>query len=163
MGAKLAFTRLTFNYFISETVFAYILDAVHLIADHGWKLLALYRFDPRSGIWRHRAGVPDAPTSLSTALNAVPSRFATAPEIVLPGQLEAARRVIRSVQAHPPAHPPHHPELSDEFERIRWFELPAEALDQLRAARPRSPVAAAERPLRRGNRTGIRRVLHTRD
>ena len=70
MGAKLAFTRLTFNYFISEAVFAYILDAVHLIAEHGWKLLPLYRFDPDTGLWRHRAGVPDPPPSLSTAVEA---------------------------------------------------------------------------------------------
>ena len=30
LGAKLAFTALSFNYFISDTVFDYILDAVHL-------------------------------------------------------------------------------------------------------------------------------------
>ena len=30
----------------ARTVFAYILDAVHLLAEHGWKLLPLYRFDP---------------------------------------------------------------------------------------------------------------------
>ena len=101
MGAKLAFTRLTFNYFISEAVFAYILDAVHLIADHGWKLLPLYRFDPDSGLWRHRAGVPVAPASLSAALQDGPRPFATAPESVLPGQLEVARQVIRAVAGAP--------------------------------------------------------------
>ena len=35
---------------------------VHLIADEGWKLLALYRFDPDSGLWQHRAGAPDPPS-----------------------------------------------------------------------------------------------------
>ena len=52
LGAKLAFARLSFNYFISEAVFDYIVDAVHLVADEGWKLLPLYRFDPDSGIWQ---------------------------------------------------------------------------------------------------------------
>jgi selenocysteine lyase/cysteine desulfurase len=47
MGALLAFTRVTFNYFISEPAFAYILDAIHLIADDGWKLLPLYASTPR--------------------------------------------------------------------------------------------------------------------
>jgi selenocysteine lyase/cysteine desulfurase len=145
MGAKLAFTRLTFSYFMSETVFAYILDAVHLIADHGWKLLPLYRFDPCSGMWRHRADVLDAPTSFSTAVKAAPRRFATASESVLHGQLETARRVIHSVNAQPPARPLHDPALSEEFEQIRWFDLPGEALEQLRPARTRSPVATAER------------------
>jgi hypothetical protein len=83
-GAKLAFTRLTFNYFISEPTFAYILDAVHLVAEHGWKLLPLYQFDPHSGLWRHRVGVPAPPMSLSNAVEARPRRFATAPESVLP-------------------------------------------------------------------------------
>ena len=46
-GAKLAFVRVSFNYFISEAVFEYIVDAVHFLADDGWKLLPLYRFDPR--------------------------------------------------------------------------------------------------------------------
>jgi selenocysteine lyase/cysteine desulfurase len=163
MGAKLAFARLTFNYFISETVFAYILDAVHLIAEHGWTLLPLYRFDPDSGLWRHRAGVPDPPTSLSITLEAGPGRFATAPEGVLAGQLEAAQRVIRTMQAHPPGRSLHDPELSDEFERIRWFPLPGEALEQLRSTVTRSSLAAADRPRRGGNRTVNRRVLQPSD
>jgi selenocysteine lyase/cysteine desulfurase len=137
IGAKLAFTRITFNYFISETAFAYILDAIHLIAEHGWRLLPLYRFDPHSGLWRHRAAVPDPPTSLSTALQEGPRRFATAPESLLPSQLGVARRVICSVQAHPPARPVHDLELSDEFERIRWFPLPGEALEELRSTHVR--------------------------
>ena len=64
MGAKLAFTRLSFNYFITETVFRYIVDAVHLLANEGWKLLALYRFDPDTGLWQHRGGAADPPPSL---------------------------------------------------------------------------------------------------
>jgi len=56
LGIKLSFARLGFNYFISEHVFQYILEAVHLLADHGAKLLPLYRFDPASGAWRHRDG-----------------------------------------------------------------------------------------------------------
>ena len=97
MGAKLAFTRLTFNYFISEAVFAYILDAVHLLADEGWKLLPLYRFDPATGLWRHRDAAPDPPTSLRRPLEHEPRRFATAPESALAGQLATARRVIDAV------------------------------------------------------------------
>ena len=52
-GAKLAFARISFNYFISEAVFDYIVEAVHLIANEGWKLLPLYRFDATTGLWRH--------------------------------------------------------------------------------------------------------------
>ena len=35
LGMKLAFARISFNYFISETVFDYIVEAVHLIANEG--------------------------------------------------------------------------------------------------------------------------------
>src|SRR4029450_13231969 len=40
----------------SEVVFRYLLEAVHLVADQGWKLLGDYRFDPATALWRHRRG-----------------------------------------------------------------------------------------------------------
>ena len=135
LGAKLAFTRLSFNYFITETVFRYIVDAVHLIADEGWKLLPLYRFEPGSGLWQHRGGgAADTAPSLrdfAAALDGVPARLATAPESALAGQLEAAREIIDAVRARPPAGPLHDPVPSADFERVRWFPLPGEGLTQL--------------------------------
>ncbi len=44
-GIKPGWVRVNFNYFISETVFQYILDAVELVATEGWRLLPQYRFD----------------------------------------------------------------------------------------------------------------------
>jgi selenocysteine lyase/cysteine desulfurase len=127
-GAKLAFTRLTFNYFISEAVFAYIVDAVHLLAREGWRLLPTYRFDPATGLWRHRDAAPDPATSLRDYLNEPPGTFATAPESVLADQLVAARQLLQAIGQHPPTGPVDDPFLSDEFERIRWFPLPREGM-----------------------------------
>jgi hypothetical protein len=45
----LAFVRIGFNYFIRETVFDHIVEAVHLIANHGWQPPPRYKFDPVSG------------------------------------------------------------------------------------------------------------------
>ena len=132
-GAKLAFTRISFNYFISETVFDYIVDAVHLLAGEGWKLLPLYRFDPVTGLWHHRSGAPEEPPSLHDVLAGGRGRMQSAPESVLPGQLAAARRIIAAVEARPPGGPLDDPEVSEEFERIRWFPLPNEGLQRLRA------------------------------
>ena len=102
MGAKLAFTRLSFNYFISEAVFDYVLAAVHLIADEGHKLLPLYRFDPETGLWQHRDARPRRRCACTTRCARAPRAPATAPERVLAEQLAAARRVIAAAEATPP-------------------------------------------------------------
>jgi selenocysteine lyase/cysteine desulfurase len=137
LGAKLALTRLSFPYYTSEAAFEYVLDAVHLLADEGWKLLPQYRFDPATGLWEHRAATHDAPGSLRAMLEGAPPRFAQAPESVLGGQLEAARRIICAAEADPPAGLADEP-LNPEFERIRWFPLPVDALARLRRASVRA-------------------------
>jgi selenocysteine lyase/cysteine desulfurase len=127
MGAKLGFVRLGFNYFISDAVFEYILDAVHLIAEHGWKFLPLYRFDPASGLWRHRAA-PPAPT----LADAVIPRALAWPDHALTHHLDEARLLVRTIEAVPPYPPADDPMVSEELEQIRWFPLPGEALARLR-------------------------------
>ncbi|MCB1247248.1 MAG: aminotransferase class V-fold PLP-dependent enzyme, partial [Acidimicrobiia bacterium] len=52
-GIKPGWIRVNFNYFISDEVFEYIIEAVHLVATHGWKLLPWYEFDLRTATWRH--------------------------------------------------------------------------------------------------------------
>lgn len=39
--------------FITEDNFDFLVEAVHLVADHGWKLLPEYDFEPETGLWRH--------------------------------------------------------------------------------------------------------------
>jgi selenocysteine lyase/cysteine desulfurase len=123
LGAKLAFARVSFDPFISEAVFDYIVDAVHLIANDGWRLLPLYRFDPGSGLWHHAEGrAPALPSLHDVTFDADAGGVrASAPESALAGQLDEARRIIGGVEATPVD-----PALSSEFERIRWFPLPSE-------------------------------------
>jgi selenocysteine lyase/cysteine desulfurase/CRP-like cAMP-binding protein len=136
MGAKLAFVRVGFNYFTSEEVFDYIVEAIHLLADEGWKLLPLYRFDPYTGLWHHESGRRQPPLTLhdvsfaSGTLEFEGPR-ATEPETALRGYLEQARRIIRDVEAAPPRGPLRDPEVTPEFEQARWFPLPGEALSDL--------------------------------
>ena len=52
-GIKPGWVRVNFNYFISETVFDYVVEAVRLVARDGWRLLPDYRFEPETGLWRH--------------------------------------------------------------------------------------------------------------
>jgi selenocysteine lyase/cysteine desulfurase len=131
MGALLAFTRVSFPYYVSEVVFDYVLEAIHLIADDGWKLLPLYRFDSATGLWRHGARMSDSRPTLRDALTVMPAPPASAPESALTGQLADARRIIADIEIDPTTGPLADPVLSPEFERIRWFPLPGEALRQL--------------------------------
>ncbi len=134
-GIKVAFVRLSFNYFISETVFQYLVDAVDFLADHAWKLLPLYRFDPRSGLWHHRDRPRQAPLSLADfAYREGDGRGRlrlSADESLLAEHLDAARRIVAEVEAHPPADAAPAPEVPESFERLRWFPLPHETLAAL--------------------------------
>ena len=47
------FSRLSLPYFASPAEIAYALAAVHAVANHGWRLLTLYRLDAKTGEWRH--------------------------------------------------------------------------------------------------------------
>ena len=134
LGAKLALTRVSFPYYTSEAAFTYVVDAVHLVADEGWKLLPQYRFDPAGGMWEHRCRGVGAPVGLAAMLDAPPPRFERAPESVLAGQLAAARRILAAAAAGAPPDAFGDPPCTPELERIRWFPLPVEALARLHGA-----------------------------
>ncbi|MGD9795343.1 MAG: aminotransferase class V-fold PLP-dependent enzyme, partial [Acidimicrobiia bacterium] len=130
-GIKPGWTRVSFNYFISETVFQYIVDAVDLIATDGWKLLPDYRFDPVTGLWRHRNG-PSEPTLRLSQLSYDPATgelrrpsidHTRAPEVALASYLAEARRQFGAARAWAVA-TDRIGALSEDFEHLRWFDLP---------------------------------------
>ena len=125
-----------FNYFISEAVFQYILDAVHLVAEKGWKLLPLYRFEPASGLWKHRCGVKEAPMSLFDVSYQDGSmkwhhRRRETEEHELASYIEDAKKILTEAQHDLPA-PVGMPDVTADFEHLRWFPLP----DELRIDSP---------------------------
>jgi Aminotransferase class-V len=63
-GIKPGWARVNLNYFISPATVGYIAAAVELIAADGYRLLPEYRFDPHTGLWRHRNGPPHPQISL---------------------------------------------------------------------------------------------------
>ena len=156
-GAMLGFARVSFNYFISEAVFDYIVEAVHLIANEGWKLLPLYRFDAPTGLWHHATAGPRPSPTLDDLASG--DALPTAPESVLAGQLAAARRIIAGVEAAPAPSPP----VPAERDSLRWFPLPHEA-----AAPPepsRSVRTASRRSVAQRSEAAVEhaRDLHLRD
>ena len=134
-GIKPGWTRVSFNYFISEAVFEYLVAAVDMVATDGWKLLPEYRFDPTSGLWKHRAGAVEPPLRLSQLtydgatglLLRPPVDRERAPESALAGYLDQARALFAAspewnLDNCPPL------DLSEDFEHLRWFDLPAASL-----------------------------------
>ncbi len=133
-GIKPGWTRINLNYFISDVVCDYIVDAVGIVADSGWKLLSDYCFDPARGLWRHRDGAIDPPLRLTglcyDPAGRLPDAAAhrTAPESALGDYLVEARALLadRSPAAEELAEcsVDGAPGLTADFESLRWFPLP---------------------------------------
>jgi len=137
-GVKPGWVRVNFNYFISEVVFEYILAAVELVACEGWKLLPLYRFSPRGGLWRHKDWHPEPRRSLNELSYArgrmeYRSTRVHEPEWVLPSYLERARAIFDEAVATCRAlEDADDPSLSTDFQHLRWFPLPGEIQGELK-------------------------------
>ena len=147
-GIKPGWVRVNFNYFLSETQFQFLLDAIHLVATDGWKFLPDYTFCPETGLWRHRRGRPDATMRLAdvtyrTGRMEFRSRHATEPESALAGYLDDACRLIAAVGAGAAAAAEcTDAERTTDFEALRWFPLPTEVAAELAGA----PAPSKPRP-----------------
>jgi hypothetical protein len=119
-----------FNYFISEPVFDYILEAVRLIARDGWRLLPDYHFDPTTGLWRHHRGPVEPPLRLSQVSYGEDGRMRyprhddRAGEDALLGYLAEARELLAAAQGSDLADG----SVNADFDHLRWFDLPATCL-----------------------------------
>ena len=130
-GIKPGWIRVNFNYFISEAVFEFILEAVHIVARDGWRLLDEYDFCPRTGLWSHRGSQAAAPLRLADVRYGsdgitYPQHRVFAEESELPNYLAEARRIVeatrpgrRAIMIAP----------TEDFEHLRWFPLPGELGD----------------------------------
>jgi selenocysteine lyase/cysteine desulfurase len=124
---KPGWVRVNFNYFISEEEFAYLVEAVHLVAEQGWRLLPEYEFEPSTALWRHRAGAPEPPMSLhDVRFDAEgihqPDLVHTEPVEALPRYVEEARRILAAAGGEGGGPSP----LDPAAEALRWFLLPGE-------------------------------------
>jgi selenocysteine lyase/cysteine desulfurase len=138
-GIKPGWVRVSFNYFISEAVFRYVVEAVAMVADHGRTLLTDYRFDPPSGLWRHRDGPVEPPLRLrdvgydADGVLRYPHHQETAPESALADYLGQARAVFAG-RSEPTDTTP--VGMSADFESLRWFDLPSVCLEPTVAVGP---------------------------
>jgi selenocysteine lyase/cysteine desulfurase len=127
-GIKPGWVRVGFNYFFSDTLADYIIDAVNLVARHGWKLLPQYTFDPETGVWRHHEAADHAPAGLQDfdIMNPRPSEAETVGEDALAGYLSQARKILEQADATLNSSAETTDPLSSDAETLRWFPLPEE-------------------------------------
>ena len=130
-GIKPGWVRVNFNYFISESVFSYVVEAVRLVAQQGWRLLGDYRFDPSNGLWKHHRGPVEPPMRLSqVGYDAdgelcYPRHNDKAPEEVLQSYLDEARVLLANCDH---ADTDTEARVNAEFDQLRWFDLPSSCL-----------------------------------
>lgn len=131
-GIKPGWVRVNFNYFISDAVFQYIVEAVKLVARDGWRLLPDYTFDAHRGLWRHHLGPVDPPLRLSQisydadGRMTYPCHSERADESELQRYLDEARALLaeRADDEAETVAEQADGVLSAEFDKLRWFDLP---------------------------------------
>lgn len=168
-GIKPGWVRVNFNYFISETTFDFIVEAVRFVAAHGHRLLPLYAFDPDSGHWRFTGGpagwappgllkpLPQAPPTRPRATPAMslhdvsyaegrmahPAPSAPAPETHLAGYLEEARRIVAALRGAAGAGAPRAAPAAAAVPPQQQPDAVSATDVSVTAAAPASPSAAA--------------------
>jgi hypothetical protein len=127
--------RVNFNYFISEPVFSYVVAAVRVVARDGWRLLEDYHFEPVSGLWRHHRGPIEPALRLGQVSYGpdgemrYPHHDDRATESELKRYLDEAATLLAGThprRGHDTAPSPG--TVSEDFEHLRWFDLPPACL-----------------------------------
>ncbi len=121
--------RVNFNYFIDESTFEYIVRAIELIAEHGWRLLPYYNFD--NGVWRYQHSAMELTGNLNDVdfTSLISQKSVQQPlsdSASLEQYLIIAEKEILQKNRDANAY---YLELSATAEKLRWFTLPQEILD----------------------------------
>ncbi|HSN44061.1 MAG TPA: aminotransferase class V-fold PLP-dependent enzyme [Propionibacteriaceae bacterium] len=133
-GIKPGWVRVNFNYFLDDEVADYIIEAVRLVAQEGWKLLGDYSFDVDTGLWHHRGGPIEPPLRLTDVTYSDDGEMTyvrhgrTAPASALAGYLEEARTIFAASGVSESGE---QATVSEGFDALRWFELPRESMIRL--------------------------------
>jgi selenocysteine lyase/cysteine desulfurase len=128
LGVKPGWTRISLAYYMSDEEIDYLIEAVHLVAAYGEQLLPEYRFDPRSGRWRH-IREPVEPPRLAAALAADRPRPGAPRAFDLGAQHQTARMTLLA-RSHLTVRSHRSASVGPEFDRLRWFQLPAICLSE---------------------------------
>lgn len=135
MVLRPGWVRLNFNYFISEQEFEFLLQAIALVAEHGWRLLPYYNFDVNSGVWRYQGESGKLPGGLRDMdFSSYQSPAGKNPECCEPAYAETLEEARRVLSEENRAGTLFQLSLADSAEALRWFVLPQEVASGLTAS-----------------------------
>jgi selenocysteine lyase/cysteine desulfurase len=120
--------RLNFNYFIPEVEFTYILNAIQLVAQHGWKMLPFYQLDQISGNWLYQGKLNNLPHSLlAFSFLDTPQKTKIDTTADFDALFNQANQTLTEVGT---LHKTFSLQLPPAVEKLRWFALPSDCLSQ---------------------------------
>lgn len=140
---RAGFSRISFPYFMADADVEYNLKVLHFVANEGWKLLPQYRFNHKTGVWKHHTHFTKFPnrrwlSGFSTTISdkQIPSRDApqkfSETELCQHQQsnLEQARRLADEAMRCTNFPTPHvFGEINDRhYDHLHWFVNPLEAV-----------------------------------
>jgi selenocysteine lyase/cysteine desulfurase/tRNA(Ile)-lysidine synthase TilS/MesJ len=149
------FSRISFPYFMSHHEVEYILQALHFVANEGWKFLPQYRFNHKTGGWTHTTRFTKFPnrqwlSHFNTSGNKSSTKMVTlqTEEEVIKHQSDSLREAKRlaieinsSNVVGSSAIVGNNPILDDSYEPLRWFVYPADAVRVLKSGALEVPVS----------------------
>lgn len=144
MVLRPGWVRLNFNYFIDPEEFNYLLRAIELVAEFGWRMLPFYQFDNTSGVWRYQGEPVELESSMENWKFADNDAGHQMPKEIHPESvsfdflLEEAKSELTKEHRVGTVYELH---LSEESERLRWFLLPQQAAKELSSLGQRSNEA----------------------
>ena len=119
--------RLNFNYFIGEQEFEFLLRAIELVAEHGWRLLPYYQFNDKSGVWQFQGQAMGLVSSLEDWRFAEFVYSKTASIDTLPTLQDICDQAKAELTRVDRQENKYELQLTEAGERLRWFLLPQEA------------------------------------
>ncbi|XP_065884795.1 uncharacterized protein [Dysidea avara] len=138
-------TRLGFPYFMSDDVISFVVEAVAMVAEHGWKLLPQYTINPETGQflhhhyrtqkerhWLNNISYETGQMSYPTLSHPPVSNFDTI--------LKTAMDIFSTAYTTPPASHGQHELLLGDSDEMRWFLLPTEAQKCLQGTLQQPPA-----------------------
>ena len=131
-------TRLNLPWFISDQEVEFILQAVEMVVEDGWRLLPVYRFNNETGEWRHHTNSVFRDrkwlghvsfTSGEMSFSPNPLSQSVEAETSLEQCLEVGRQTIASASklAARETVPDQTAAFPDSVSELRWFLTPSEA------------------------------------